>query len=130
MWRLLLGRKEIVGWPYKWTEGFRLGILLETGFGRDPGLVFSTKDPRQFTAALSKRKLRISVVSEIQSITVTCSIGRNRIEILGTNGHYERYGIVDRWRTDEYRKVLRSLYPNRYRESGFPQTTWEKIAKF
>jgi hypothetical protein len=83
-WRLLLGRKGIVGWPYKWTEAFRLGLLLDTGIGRDPGAFLLATDSHQFSAAMKGRKIRIYAVAEIQSITLACSAWRNRIENLMT----------------------------------------------
>ena len=73
--------------------------------------------------------VRIYAVSDIQSITFVSSVGRNRIEIISCAGVCERYGIMDRWRSDEYRKLLQSTYGNLYRESGIPSSAWEKFLK-
>ena len=129
-WQLLLGSREIVAWPYTWTEAFRLGLFLETGFGGDAGSVFTIRDARGFAAALAGRNVRTYAVSAIESITFRSAATRNKIEILGTDGTCDRYGVMYRSQTNEYRKALQSLYGNRFRERDLPRSLWGKLVKY
>jgi hypothetical protein len=68
-WRLLLGRKEIVAWPYTLREAARLGFGIETGFFSDPGLALETRDRDEFHKLLLGRSLRTYPVHKYSSIS-------------------------------------------------------------
>jgi hypothetical protein len=128
-WRLVFGLEEIIGWPYTWREGFSLGVLLETGIGRDAASALNTNDRDRFNSALLGRPLRTYSLSDIASITLRSSMARHKIEIHRANGTADIYSMWDRDKLLHYRYLLQKTYPHHYREEGFPNTRWGKFLR-
>ncbi|MCX6611851.1 MAG: hypothetical protein NTW74_13475 [Acidobacteria bacterium] len=128
MWRLILRRGEILAWPYGFKDGLRLGLMLELGIGRDPG-DFSSKTMDEIRSALEEPSVRKFPVAGIDHITLRCSSLRHKIEIVAKDGSTEKFGLWHRHLLTEYGIVLRKMYPDRYRETGFPTKLWDRITK-
>jgi len=109
-WRLLLGHTEIVGWPYRSREAWRLGFSIETGLVRDPGMLLQTGDRDEFQKALLGRDVRRYQIRDLASITLLKQMSRNKLKIDRVNGTSDRYSILYRGQTESYRELLRRVY--------------------
>jgi hypothetical protein len=123
---------EIVGWPYRSRESTTtsVGFSIETGLVSDPGVLLETNDRDEFQKALLGRELRRHEIRDVANIALHNRMMRNQIEIRRVDGTSDRYSILYRGQTDQYRELLRKVYPHHYREEGFPATFWGKILKW
>jgi hypothetical protein len=128
-WRLLLGHREILCWPYSSSEAPRLAWSVETGLVTDAGTLFETGNWDELQKALLGPNLRRYLVQEVASITLHNRMSCNRIKIDRMSGTADQYGILYRRQTEAYRELLRKLYPLYYREEGFPKTWLGRILK-
>jgi hypothetical protein len=129
-WRLLFGQKEIVAWPYKSGESFRLAVFIELGFVNDPGSVLVTNDRDNFQKALVSRELRTYLVKDITCIKLRSCMTRHKIEIYASKGVADVYGMWDRHHIENYRELFRRLYPHCHSEEGFPTTFLGKMMRW
>ena len=127
-WNLLLARDEVVALMYSTGETWKLALHLQLGFPPDPGQAW--RDNPGSAPFHERRRYRAYVVRELQSITVTVSHGSNYVSLTRANGQYDRYVIQQRPLTEHIMRVLQTMYPSLYQQSGVPKSLMGRLLKW
>lgn len=126
-WNLLLAHDEIVAQRYRTWDMWKLAFAARTGLVADPG-----QEWRSHPESVSLQEaggFRYYTVNDLESILVTVSYGQNSVSLRLKSGRSDRYDIQHRPLTQPIMKVLQTMYPTLYTESGVPTTLLGRLSK-